>query len=182
MNNRLHESIHSKLIPAPNDPLRRLIPYARFSAYALKELNKIQPDVVHVQGLDILKIACKYKKSSSKPVRIIYEVADLHKLIIDEPKSIIKKIIRSYLLRTDKKCTKDTDLLIVTSMKFVDSYFGHFVPENKILYFPNVPDLTAFESYKRKKNGPFTVGYVGIVRYKRLKERRRPDVLLLRSH
>lgn len=160
-------SIHSLLIPTVNNPLKRTLPYLKFRSYALKELDEVQPDVIHLQGLDMLKIACEYKRKAKKPVHIIYEVGDLHRLIVDEGKTIPMKIIRRYLINKERKCCKDIDLLIVTSMKYVESHFGAFVSEKKTMYIPNVPNLTAFKSYKRKESGPFTVGFIGGLRYKK---------------
>lgn len=159
--------IHSKLIPTVNEPLKRMLPYLKFKSFAMKELTKIQPDVIHLQGLDTLKIACEYKKKVNKKVRIIYEVGDLHRLIVDEGKTVFRKIIKNYLISTEKKCCKDIDLLIVTSMKYVTSHFGNFVPNEKIMYIPNVPNLKAFDSYKHKNGGTFTVGFIGGIRYKK---------------
>lgn len=160
-------TIHSLLIPTVNNPLKRMLPYLKFRSFALKELEKVQPDVIHLQGLDMLKIACDYKKKAHNPVRIIYEVGDLHRLIVDEGKTLPRKIIRRYLIDTERKCCEDIDLLIVTSMKYVESHFGAFVPEEKTMYIPNVPNLTAFKSYKKKESGPFTVGFIGGLRYKK---------------
>lgn len=160
-------TIHSLLIPTVNNPLKRMFPYLKFRSYALKELDEVQPDVIHLQGLDMLKVACEYKKKAKNAVRIIYEVGDLHRLIVDEGKTILRKMIRHYLIATERKCCEDIDLLIVTSMKYVESHFGAFVPEEKTLYIPNVPNLTAFKTYKKKERGPFTVGFIGGIRYKK---------------
>lgn len=159
--------IHSLRIPTVNNPLKRMLPYLRFRSFAMKELEKVQPDVIHVQGLDILKIAYDFKKKAKKPVHIIYEVGDLHRLIIDEGKTIPRKLIKKILIYAERKCCKDIDLLIVTSIKYVESYYGEFVAEEKIMYFPNIPNLEAFATYKKKSDGPFTVGFIGSVRYKK---------------
>ena len=51
---------HVLKLAASNDPIRRLVPYQKFSARAMKLLKQIKPDLIHVQGLDMLKIAQKY--------------------------------------------------------------------------------------------------------------------------
>lgn len=153
-------------IDAGNDPLSRVIPSMQFAKKATITLDKVDPDIIHVQGLDMLHIACKYKAKHSK-VHIIYEVADLHRLLVDKQKGIIKKIAQCYLLSQDRKCSKKADLLIVTSQQYYDTYFTSFVPRDKVLYFPNVPDLSAFDSYEKKKDhAPLTIGYFGVIRYK----------------
>ena len=153
-------------VKAGGNPLKRLLPYKKFSKQANAFLDQIQPDLVHVQGLDMLKIACAYKKHSSKAVKIIYEVADLHRLLVDQQKSLIAKTAQKYLRFTERHLVKQYDLLVLTSMKYYDVYFKDFVPKEKVLYMPNVPNLSAFGSYQKKAGGEFTVGYLGAVRYK----------------
>ena len=153
-------------IKAGGNPLKRLLPYRKFSKRANTLLEQIQPDVIHVQGLDMLKIACDYKKHSKKQVRIIYEVADLHRLLVDRQSSPVAWAAQKYLRFMDRHLEKQYDLLVLTSMKYYDAYFSDFVAKEKVLYMPNVPDLSAFDSYKKKDGGAFTVGYLGAVRYK----------------
>jgi succinoglycan biosynthesis protein ExoL len=153
-------------INASRNPLKRLIPYGKFSAAARAALENIQPDLIHVQNLDMLKIACDYKKRSKKRVRIIYEVADLHRLLVDRQSSPVAWAAQKYLRFMDRHLEKQYDLLVLTSMKYYDAYFSDFVAKEKVLYMPNVPDLSAFDSYQKKDGGAFTVGYLGAVRYK----------------
>jgi succinoglycan biosynthesis protein ExoL len=160
-------SAHVIKIQAKNNPLKRLIPYHKFCMEAGRMLKDIQPDLIHVQGLDMLKIACSYKKHASKPVRIIYEVADLHRLLVDRQKSPVARAAQKYLRFMDRHLEQEYDLLILTSMKYYDVYFHNFVVKEKVLYMPNVPDLSAFASYRKKKDGQFTIGYIGGIRYKK---------------
>lgn len=158
---------HVFSVPASGDPIKRMLPYMKFSTRAYAALKEIRPDIIHVQGLDMLKIAHRYKKTINKNVSIIYEVADLHRLLVDKQKHPLKKIIQAYLCHEDRRLEKSYDLLLLTSMKFFEVYFSKFVRKEKILYMPNVPDLSAFTSYEKKKNrDEFTVGYIGSVRYK----------------
>ena len=151
---------------AVNDPLRRLIPYAKVFKKAYKILQEIKPKVIHVEGLDMLKIATKYKDKIDTSVKIIFEVGDLHRLIVDEQKNPIRKAARLYLRHEDKRLSKYYDLLIITSEAFYDVYFKDFVKKEKILYIPNAPEVSSLETYKKKNNGHFTIGYVGSIRYK----------------
>lgn len=160
--------IHEIEIPAQNNPLKRLIPYMCFKKAAMAHLKEIKPDVIHSQMIDMLKIAVSYSKKQSRKVRLIYEIADLHRLIADKQRSPVKKLVQRYLRSEDRRCAELIDLLIVTSVRYYETYFKSFVPQEKMLYFPNVPNLSAFKSYKRH-NGTgddFTVGYIGGVRYK----------------
>lgn len=152
-------------IEAGNNPIKRIFPLRKFGKKALNIIKQEKPDIIHVQGLDMLQIACKYKKTN-KNVHIIYEIADLHRLIVDKQKKIINRIAQKYLLWQDKLCCKEVDILVITSQKYYDSYFYQFVPKEKVFFFPNVPDLNAFNGYKKKSTGIFTIGYFGIIRYK----------------
>ena len=158
---------HVIKIKAGGNPLKRLLPYRKFSKEANALLDQIQPDLIHVQGLDMLKIACAYKKRAGKPVRIIYEVADLHRLIVDRQSSPIAWAAQKYLRYLDRHLERQYDLLVLTSMKYYDAYFHEFVAKEKVLYMPNVPDLSAFAAYRKKTDGEFTVGYIGGIRYKK---------------
>lgn len=158
---------HSIFLEAKSDPVRRMIPYFKFILYARKELKLIAPDVIHVQNLDMLKIAVWYKHHVNQNVHIIYEIADLHKLLVDKQKSLVRKAAQKYLRCEDRRCAQDVDLLVVTSEKYYDTYFQSFIPEKKMLYMPNVPDVTAFRNFHRKtEKESFVVGFIGAVRYK----------------
>lgn len=157
---------HVIAIKAYNNPIKRLIPYWQFSKRAMRILKKLMPDVIHVQGLDMLRIAMAYRWNYNLKARIIYEVADLHHLIIDKQKNPVKKLIRSYLRYSDRKLANQADLLIVTSQEHYDSYFSSFVDREKLCCLPNIPDLSSFENYRKKETGPFTIGYIGSIRYK----------------
>ena len=151
---------------AGSNYVSRMVALKKFQKKARVILEKENPDIIHVQHLDMLQIACRYKKRHPN-VHIIYEVADLHRLLVDEQKSIIKKLAQKYLLSQDKKCSKMADILIVTSQKYYDTYFHNFVPEDKLFYFPNVPDLSVFDRYKPKDHSKdFTIGFFGGIRYK----------------
>lgn len=159
--------VHKIEIEAVNDPLKRLIPYFKFSKKAYDLLVDIKPSLIHVQGLDMLKIAVSYKLKVNKNVKIIYEVADVHRLIAGKQKNIIKKLVQKYLISEDRRCSKYIDLLIVTSPKHIESYFGKFINCDKILCIPNIPDLSMFTGYKKKVHeSPLVVGYIGSIRYK----------------
>lgn len=157
---------HVIKIEAKNNPLKRLVPYQKFRVIAGKLLDSIQPDLVHVQMLDMLSIACAYKKRAKHPVKIIYEIADLHRLLVDKQNTIIGDIAQKYLRSLDRRLEKQYDMLILTSMKYYAAYFKDFVAKDKVVYMPNVPNLSTFRTYKKKEGCAFTVGYVGSIRYK----------------
>lgn len=155
-------------VPAGIDPIKRMIPLRKFSNKVKELLYRIKPDVIHVQGLDMLRIAVAYKKRTSQKTSIIYEVADLHRLLVDEQKSIIKRVAQIYLRKTDRRLEQYYDLLIITSKMFMTVYFDSFVSTDKVMYMPNLPQMSAFMDYTKKStNNTFTVGYIGSIRYKK---------------
>ena len=159
---------HIIKINASNDPIKRLGPYLSFTKQARELLNFIKPELIHVQGLDMLRIAVSYKKQISNTIKIIYEVADLHRLIVGNYKSLVKKLIKKYLVYQDQKCSKEVDLVFVTSLNHIDSYCKNFIDLDKTLCIPNIPELSVFNNYQKKQaEDEFVVGYIGSIRYKK---------------
>lgn len=158
--------IHEINIKTGDSCLKRFPHYHSFSREAMNELCRIDCNIIHVQGLDMLIIACKY--SQKHPVKIIYEVADLPHLVIDKPSNPVWYFIQKYIRRLEEKCLKKVDLLIVTSPRFVDIRYHDLISNDKILYFANVPDKKLFVNYDKRKDSchNFTVSYIGVVRYK----------------
>ena len=152
---------------AKGDPIRRFVPYKLFASRAMKLLKKIAPLVIHVQNLDMLQIAVRYKNRYNQHTKIIYEVADLHTLLIDEQKTLIRKIAQKYLINKENKYSQSYDRLVLTSEKFYTKYFHNLVPEGHVVFMPNMPDLSLLDSYVAKNhNDNFTVGFIGGIRYK----------------
>lgn len=144
----------------------RAISFISVKRNAIERLKEINPQIIHVQGLDMLGAAIKYKHCVNKEVILVYEVADLHGLIIDKQKRITRKIIQRILRKEEKRYCKEIDLLVVTSEKYYSSHFYRFISEEKCVYVPNIPDLEAFRSFSKEKHSSFTVGYLGVIRYK----------------
>lgn len=134
---------------------------------SLKKLIKIRPDIIHVGLIDMLFIATIYKTFFNNKVRIIYEIGDLPKFIINKHTGI-KEIIRNFIVYLEKKLTKGIDLLILTSPYFWDEYYKKFVEKEKYLYIANAPSKELFGKFKKKSLGDrIVIGYVGFVRYKK---------------
>ena len=136
-------------LKAANDPLKRAVPYAKFTKKALKLLEEIKPDLIQVEGLDILKIADKYKRKSKKKVVVVYEVPDLRRLITEKQTNPVKKIAQKYVIGQEKKLCNRTDLIIMTSEMFYETHYKGMVDRSKFIYVPNVPEYRAFENFKK---------------------------------
>ena len=155
-------------LTAPGDPLRRIPQYASFSKQAMQALREAAPDVVHTQGLDMLRLACRYKRERGGTVDVVFEVPDMHSLQEKEQNGIVRKAAGRCVRYLDKSLCRQISLLIVTSEQFASGYYNAFVPAEKTFFFPNVPDPEALRNYRKKAPGtPFTVGFIGILLYKR---------------
>jgi len=155
-------------IPANQiNPLKRLPQTQRFISRAFHRLCNAKPDIVYVGNLDMLYIAGKYKHRINSKARIIYEIADLHRLIIDKQKGI-KKVLSYGLKWLEKKYIKDVDLLVLTSMKFFDVYYMNLIEKSKVVFLPNMPEESTFDGYvpQDRTGEQFTVGFIGWIRYK----------------
>lgn len=148
------------------NPMGRMKPYYDFRRKAYEVLVTERPDLIYAEALDVLDIACAYKRRKDPDVKIIYEIADLHRYIIDEPKSFKMRVIRRILREIDKRNGKLVDTLVVTSEKFYDVYFSSFISKEKMLFIPNMPDTVPLQGYKPKKHdGVKTIGFIGRIRY-----------------
>lgn len=147
------------------NPLKRLLPTVRFADKAIHILKRLSPDIIHAENLDMLMIAAQYKKHYNAKVEIIYEIADINSIILDSQSGFVKRIAQSYFRAMDRKLSKRVALLICTSEKYYESYYSKFIEEERCIIVPNIPDAEPFRSYMRKTEGPFTIGYIGAIRY-----------------
>lgn len=139
-----------------------------FDSFKLKkQVNKIIKDKkienIYAFRLDMLMLI---SKKYIKKYKVVYEVADLHNAIINNSKNIFKIVVRKTLYYLEKHVCQHVDILSVTSEKYYDVYFNRFIPKEKLVYMPNVPNIEYFKKYKKKTTGKFTVGFIGFVRYK----------------
>lgn len=165
----VHLDIESKEIRIKatyTNPLKRIIPTLKFAIEAIKYLKQKKPKCIYTGNIDMLVICSFYSFLKNEKPKIIYEVADLNKLIIDEPKGVFKKLLKKSIAFTEKRLCRNVYLLVLTSERFYDIYFRDFFPKEKVLIMPNMPTLKPFSAYRPKTSGMFTVGFIGAVRYK----------------
>jgi succinoglycan biosynthesis protein ExoL len=148
------------------NPLGRIIPTIIFAYKAISCIRKIRPDIIYTQGIDMLFVAWLYSLGKKRKPKLFYEVADVHSLLIDPQRGMLKKTAQKLLVRIDAYLCRHIDLLVNTSEKYYEVYFSKFVPKDKILVMPNVPEPSVFKDYERKVRGIFTVGFIGAIRYK----------------
>lgn len=152
------------IIADQTNPLKRIKETMKFIPIAYKKLCQIHPQIVYVGNIDMLDVAYRYKKKNTD-VKIIYEIADLHRLIIDKQVNPFKKIVSAYLKHDERKLIKYVDLLVLTSMKFYDEYYCKLIQRNRVVFLPNMPEARIFKAYERIDHKEFTVGFIGWIRY-----------------
>ena len=146
------------LIPADRThPMKRLVPMQKFRTRALEEIRKIAPDVIQVQSFDTLGIACAYGNA-----RILYEVPDIHRYLSRGgrfPKNLFSALLRA----KERTYLKRVDHVLITS----EAFRPHFttVPDERITFLPNVPDLEVFRDFEKQPHDGFVVGAIGGLRY-----------------
>lgn len=165
----VHEGISSHVMHIPAnafDPVARMRPYASFAKRAIATLRSERPNVIHLQGLDMLMLACWYKLRFDKDVHIIYEVADLHRLLVDEQMGVKRRAFARCVQFFERCCSCFVDKLIVTSERYFDVCYSQFYTKDKVLFIPNAPLRKVFENYVPKDHSrDFTVGFIGGIRY-----------------
>ena len=150
-------------LPSAKQILKRYAVSREFQKKAIAKLKELQPNVIYSEGLDSLIIAGKYRKKN--PVRVFFEVADLRENYIVRPKRMLDRLITAALLRREKRAFQNVDFLVVTSPKFYDLHYRELIPKERMLYIPNAPNSTVFADYRKKDSGPFTIGFIGGIRY-----------------
>lgn len=149
-----------------SDPLRRMRPYAAFAKKAIAALRSEKPDVIHLQGLDMLLLACWYKRRFCKGVRIVYEIADLHRLLVDEQVGAKRRVFAKCVALFERRCSRYVDKLVVTSELYYEACYSQFYAKDQTLFIPNAPSRKAFDGYAPKDHTRnFTVGFIGGIRY-----------------
>ena len=146
-------------------PVQRIIPLMKYMLCAIKALIYEKPDIIHAGNLDMLFIASVYKYIFDKKVKIVYEVADLHKYAFVKRISSLRTLFAILLQKLEKRLTSGVSKLILTSPYFWEEYFSKFVTADKYLFIPNVPSKKIFGSYVRRVHNSFTIGFIGLIRY-----------------
>lgn len=148
-------------------PFKRLGATFRVIKKSFKSLKKFNPNCIHVSKTDMLMVAYLYKVYSKNKCKIIYEVSDMHELMLTNSDKLSHIIVSKLLKFIEKLLCKKVDNIIVTSEYFYSEFYKDFVDETKKIFIPNTPDLDIFNNYEENLNEKFTVGYIGSIRYKK---------------
>lgn len=150
-------------LPQSSQIFRRIKASFGFSKEMYSLLAQKKPTIVYSEGLDTLMVASKYKKTFG--CKVIFEVPDLRERFIEKPHGVVNRGMNSLISMTEKALCRCIDKLVVTSPKFYDLHYCKLIPKEKTVFVPNAPDLTAFNKYRHKEGGAFTVGFIGGIRY-----------------
>ena len=143
----------------------RLFPLLRFAKAAVSVAGSIKPDIIHCGGLDMLVVAWCFRYARGKRVRLVYEVADLPRVVFNRDNRPIAFALRKLIAAIEWYLLRSVSLLIVTSPHFWSRHYRGHILEDQVLFLPNAPARAQFASYEPKLHGPFTVGAIGSVRY-----------------
>jgi len=121
--------------------------------------NKASPEIIYIEGLDLLIVGYIYKFLHKK-TKIIYEISDI-------PGGQFKKnIIAKGLINISNKLLKNIDLLVLTSLFYWEEYFQYKYPyKDKVIILENLPEKRIFGDFKSIKHKKLTIGFIGSVRY-----------------
>jgi len=150
--------------PDSSHLIKRYLATKKYQTFAVSKIKDFNPDILYATSFDSLLIAKRYKKIDNK-VKVVYEIGDIREWYIEEQKGILKRAIVGFLKGVEKNCFRIVDRMVLTSEKFYDEYYCNLIEKEKVFFFPNVPEESFFSEYKKKSHGPFTVGFIGAIRY-----------------
>ncbi len=151
-------------VPSSEHILERLKTLKEYKKQALASLAAEKPDLIYTSDIESLQIANSYKRKKTN-TRVFYEVGDLRELFIEKPKNIAKRAFGWALSYVEKKNIRTVECLVITSEKFYDVHFKDIIEKDRVLFIPNMPEIKYFDNYTPKTAGPFTIGFIGAIRY-----------------
>ena len=146
-------------------PFKRLPQWGEYFKRAIAMLRQMRPKVVYVGNFDMLMIAAYYKKRVDHNVKVVYEIGDLHRYIVDGSGDFVRSMRRRALAGIERRLMKSVDLMVMTCEKYYEVHYRTMISEDKVAFLPNMPRPEDFNGFVRKTDGPFTVGFVGSIRY-----------------
>ena len=158
---------------------------AMFPASILPEAARA--DLLMARNLEMLSIAVSVRRKLGCTVPVVYEVLDIHRLLVSNHP--IARALREF----ERGLLRDVDLLVTSSPAFLREYFepqqfAHralpsAIVENKFLC---LEDSVAHKKAPLPAGPPWRIAWLGILRCRRSLEilgglaRRRPDLVEIR--
>jgi succinoglycan biosynthesis protein ExoL len=122
--------------------------------------------VVYTFSLDLHLLAWMATRMLRRRPSLVYEVADIHPTLVGT--GLISRAMRAL----ERRVLSDTHLVVVTSEAFVTGFYRgvqkiarlpHLLIENK----PNLESVNRTIQDRRRRSGPLTIGYFGMIRCQR---------------
>ena len=88
-------------------PLKRIPQWLKYGKKAIDILSELKPRCIYVGNFDMLYIAEQYQKAKDPQVRLIYEIADLHRYLVDDSGKIHRQLLKTTLIGIESKLLKD---------------------------------------------------------------------------
>ncbi|MDD2646450.1 MAG: glycosyltransferase [Patescibacteria group bacterium] len=145
-------------ISCSREILKRIVENIKLFFIALIALYKEKPEILYIDGIDMLIIGTTYK-FLHRSKKIIYEVSDI-------PGGRFKKyFIISWLINfLHKIYFRAVDLFVFTSPFFQEEY-SRYLSRRQILIMENLPEKRIFKNFRPEKHQKLTIGFIGSVRY-----------------
>ena len=87
-------------MPSSHQLVKRCLSSKKYGEFANEMLKKYKPDLIYTAGIDSLVIAVFYKKKH--PCKIIYEVADLREIYIEQPPNVVARSFSTAIKKLEK--------------------------------------------------------------------------------
>lgn len=146
-------------------PFKRLNQTLKFSIKVIEYLREKKPETIHVTKTDMLLVVYIYCIFFKRNPKVIYEVSDIHKHALNSDNNLKSQILQKIIYIFEKIGFNIVNKLIVTSPYFWDNYYNKLISKDNVEYIPNAPEEIVFENYYPKKDGKFTISFIGKVRY-----------------
>jgi glycosyltransferase involved in cell wall biosynthesis len=127
-------------------------------------LFKSKPDIIYIDGIDMLMSAYIFKLLSFRKIKkkIILEIGDIPVVHYKKKHMLLSFIIEKLINLLIKK----VDLLVLTSPYFWDEYYKKIYPfKENVIIIENVPEKSLFENYIPIEHEGFIIGFIGSIRY-----------------
>jgi len=129
---------------------------------SLLYLFNCKPELIYIDGIDMVLPAFLYKHFSFRKTKLILEIADIP--IIRYRKK--HKLLGSILEKLTNLFVSKVDLLILTSPYFWSDYYSKIYPhQEKVILIENVPEKSLFMNFRPGTHEDFVIGFVGSIRY-----------------
>jgi len=125
---------------------------------------KFHPNLIYIDGIDMILPAFIYKLLSLKKVILVLEIADISIIRYREKYNLLGNILE----KLTNLFVSKVDLLILTSPYFWSDYYSQIYPhQEKVIFIENVPEKSLFENFKSELYKDFVIGFIGFIRYVR---------------